>query len=423
MPTKQALDIQAIRQEFPILEQQVQGKPLVYLDNAATAQKPRAVLEKLDRYWQTQNANIHRGVHHLSQVATQEFDQARSAVQRLLGAAEPAEVIFTKGCTEGINLVANGLLFTESDALRLRDGDTILVSEMEHHSNIVPWQLVAERSGARVLRIPITDEGEINLEAFVDLLKNSRPRLVAVKHVCNALGTVNPVEWMIQQAHAYGALVLVDGAQAGPHLRIDVQALDADFYTLSCHKIYAPTGVGVLYGKRGLLESLAPYQGGGDMIRTVSFEGTTYADLPAKFEAGTPNIAGVIGLGAAIEWIETLGDGSLDDAFLLLGEHESRLGHLATKELESIPGVTVIGTAREKTGIVSFTMANAHPHDIGTILDSEGVAIRAGHHCCMPLMKRLSVPATARASFAAYSTEEEVEQLTLGVRKVQEIFT
>ena len=420
LDTRQALS--AIRSEFPILATEVRGKPLAYLDNAATAQKPRSVLEVVDRYWTEQNANIHRGVHHLSQIATAEFDHARDSVRRLLNAAESSEVIFTKGCTEAINLVASGLTHATDPNLKLRAGDAILVSTMEHHSNIVPWQLAAERTGARVLPIPISDDGEIDLDAYLDLLKNSRPRLVGIKHVCNALGTVNPVQWMIQQAHAYGSLVLVDGAQAGPHLRIDVQALDADFYTLSCHKIYAPTGVGVLYGKRALLEALPPYHGGGDMIRTVSFEGTTYADIPAKFEAGTPNIGGVIGLGAAIEWIESLADGSLEAAFDQLREHESRLARLAERELESISGVTIIGRAKEKTGIVSFTMENAHPHDIGTILDTDGVAIRAGHHCCMPLMKRLGIPATARASFAAYSTEDEVARLAAGVRKVQEMF-
>lgn len=405
----------ALRREFPILATEVHGKPLAYLDNAATAQKPRAVLDAMTLYYEEQNANIHRGVHHLSQIATAEFDRARESVRGLLNASEVAEVIFTKGCTEAINLVASGLFPASATG-------GILVSTMEHHSNIVPWQLAAGRSGAKVYPNPVSDEGEIELDAYLDLLKNTRPRLVAIKHVCNALGIINPVKWMIQQAHAYGALVLVDGAQAGPHLRIDVQDLDADFYTLSCHKIYAPTGVGVLYGKRELLEALPPYHGGGDMIRTVSFEGTTYADIPAKFEAGTPNIAGVIGLGKAIEWIASLTDSDLTLAFDAIHAHETTLARKAEDLLREIPGVSIVGNARDKTGIVSFVVEGAHPHDIGTILDMEGIAIRAGHHCCMPLMTRLGLPATARASFALYNTEEEVERLVAGVRTVKEMF-
>jgi cysteine desulfurase/selenocysteine lyase len=411
----------AIRDQFPILATKVRSKPLTYLDNAATSQKPKFVLDALDHYWTGQNSNVHRGVHYLSQLATLEFDNARESVRRLLGAAEADEVVFTKGCTEGINLVASGLVHGSGD-LRLGAGDAILVSTQEHHSNIVPWQLAAERTGARVIPIPVTDDGEIQLDAYLDLLKTARPKLVAVKHVCNALGTINPIKWMIEQAHAYGALVLIDGAQAGPHLRINVQDLDADFYTLSCHKIYAPTGVGVLYGKRPLLEALPPYQGGGDMIRTVSFEGTTYAGIPAKFEAGTPNIAGVIGLGKSVEWLEQLGGGSLDSAFSAIEAHEAALRSEAEAGLAAIPGVQIVGTARDKAGIVSFTMESAHPHDIGTILDSEGIAIRAGHHCCMPLMTRFGIPATARASFALYNTMEEVERLESAVRKVQEMF-
>lgn len=436
-----------IRDEFPILGESVRGKPLAYLDNAATSQKPLAVLEAVDRYYREQNANIHRGVHHLSQIATAEFDRARESVRRLLNAGEEAEVVFTKGCTEAVNLVASGLFslgnseFGTPDTGRVggSTGETILVSTMEHHSNIVPWQLATERAGARVIPIPVTDSGEMELDSYLNLLKSTRPKLVAIKHVCNALGTINPVKWMIQQAHAYGALVLVDGAQAGPHIRIDVQDLDADFYTLSCHKIYAPTGVGVLYGKRALLEALPPYQGGGDMIRTVSFEGSTYAPIPAKFEAGTPNIAGVIGLGKAVEWLETLGNSELvsgnsnsaepitihqllDTAFKVIHAHEVHLARLAEERLREIPGVKVIGDGNEKAGIVSFTLNNAHPHDIGTILDSEGIAIRAGHHCCMPLMTRLGLAATARASFALYNTEEEVERLVAGIRMVQEMF-
>ncbi len=446
---------ETVRDDFPILRQTVRGKPLTYLDNAATAQKPQVVLDAMDAYYREQNANIHRGVHYLSQVATEEYDQTRELVRGFLNAREAAEIIFTKGCTEAINLVASGLFGSLSTA------GAILVSTMEHHSNIVPWQLAAERSGGQVVPIPITDEGEIELDSYLNLLKSTRPALVAIKHVCNALGTINPIQWMIQQAHAYGALVLVDGAQAGPHIPVDVQDLDADFYTLSCHKMYAPTGVGVLYGKRALLEALPPYQGGGDMIRTVSFEGTTYAPIPAKFEAGTPNIAGVIGLGRAISWISEGGVLSAkcevrsaesgapgrnrsesgtpnselahlrtshselrtsNSSLHLVHAHEVALARMAEERLREIPGVRIIGGSKEKAGIVSFTLDNAHPHDIGTILDSEGIAIRAGHHCCMPLMKRLALPATARASFALYNTVEEVERLVAGVRKVQEMF-
>jgi len=426
---------EAVRKEFPILASEVRGKPLTYLDNAATAQKPLMVLEAVDRYYREQNANIHRGVHHLSQIATAEFDRSRETVRRFLNAAEAEQIIFTKGCTEAINLVASGMVHAGPSNLRLSEGDTVLVSTMEHHSNIVPWQLATERVGARVIPIPVNDDGEIEPEVFVDQLKSTRPKLVAIKHVCNALGTINPVQWLVQQAHAYGALVMVDGAQGGPHLRVDVQELGVDFYTLSCHKIYAPTGVGVLYGRRELLEALPPYQGGGDMIRTVSFEGSTYAEIPGKFEAGTPNIAGVIGLGKAIEWIEALGVehlgsgavsqpsiSALDVAFSLIHSHESTLARSAEQKLREIPGVRVIGESSQKAGIVSFVMEDVHPHDIGTILDSEGIAIRAGHHCCMPLMKRLGVPATSRASFSLYNTMEEVDRLVAGVRKVKEMF-
>lgn len=426
---------EAVRKEFPILGTEVRGKPLTYLDNAATAQKPLMVLEALDRYYREQNANIHRGVHHLSQIATAEFDLSRETVRRFLNAAEAEQVIFTKGCTEAINLVASGMVHAAPSSLRLKEGDTVLVSTMEHHSNIVPWQLATERVGARLIPIPVNDDGEIEPEVYIDLLKSTRPKVVAIKHVCNALGTINPVKWLAQQAHAYGALVMVDGAQGGPHIRVDVQDLGVDFYTLSCHKIYAPTGVGVLYGRRELLEALPPYQGGGDMIRTVSFEGSTYAEIPGKFEAGTPNIAGVIGLGKAIEWIEKLGadhpgsgaasqplTSALDTAFSLIHNHESTLARSAEQKLREIPGVRIFGESSQKAGIVSFVMEGAHPHDIGTILDSEGIAIRAGHHCCMPLMKRLGVAATSRASFSLYNTMEEVDRLVAGVKKVKEMF-
>ena len=427
------LDVAQIRRDFPILDTEANGRPLVYLDNAATSQKPRRVLDVLDRYWTGQNANVHRGVHHLSQIATREFDAAREKIRLLLNAASTKEVILTKGCTEGINLVANCLTANGT----LREGDTVLLTTMEHHSNIVPWQLAAERVGAQAIPIPISDAGEVDLDAYASLLREHRVRLVGMVHVSNSMGTINPVREMVRMAHEAGALALVDGAQAGPHTLVDVQDLDADFYTLSCHKIYAPTGVGVLYGKQALLEAMPPYHGGGDMIRTVSFERTTYAEVPAKFEAGTPNIAGVIGLGAAIAYLEALGarleaqgaEASISDsraslaaAFAAIHAHELALTERATKQLLEIPGIRITGTAEDKAGIVAFTLEGAHPHDIGTILDQEGVAIRAGHHCCMPLMRRLGVPATARASFAFYNTPEEVDAFVGAVRKVREMF-
>lgn len=418
------LDVAAVRAQFPILSREVHGKPLTYLDNAATSQKPQAVLDVLNRYFTETNANIHRGVHALSQIATKQYDDARETIRQFLNAREAAEVILTKGCTEGINLVASCLVRMG----RIGAGDTILLSAMEHHSNIVPWQLAAAQAGAQVVPIPISDAGEIDLDAYAALLREHRVKVVGVVHVSNSLGTINPVREMVRMAHDAGALALVDGAQAGPHHLIDVQDLDTDFYTLSCHKIYAPTGVGVLYGKRELLDAMPPYHGGGDMIRTVSFGKTTYAELPAKFEAGTPNIAGVIGLGAAVEWLAglTASDGdfreNLQASMAALAAHEHDLMVHASEQLAEIPGLRLVGTAREKAGIVSFVMDGAHPHDIGTILDMEGVAIRAGHHCCMPLMRRLGVPATARASFAVYNTRDEVDRLVAGVRKVREMF-
>jgi cysteine desulfurase/selenocysteine lyase len=421
------LDVQGIRNDFPILRRTVRGKPLVYLDNAATSQKPEAVIETVDRFYRESNANIHRGVHWLSQEATRMYDEARERVRVLLNAAESRECIMTKGCTEGINLVASCLTTMGV----LGEGDTVLLSTMEHHSNIVPWQIAAEKVGAKVVPIPITDSGEVDMDAYQRLLAEHRVKVVGIVHVSNSLGTVNPVKEIVRLAHEAGALAMVDGAQAGPHLAVDVQDIDADFYTLSCHKIYSPTGVGVLYGKRSLLEAMPPYHGGGDMIRTVSFEKTTYAELPMKFEAGTPHMAGVIGLGAAIGYLASLSGWnsksesglreSLVQTFDAIHAHELRLAKRAEEQLSSVPGLRLTGTAPDKSGIVAFTMEGAHPHDIGTILDMEGIAIRAGHHCCMPLMKRLNVPATARASFALYSTEEEVEALVGGVRKVREL--
>lgn len=410
------LDIERIRQDFPILKRVVRGKPLVYLDNAATTQKPQTVIDALSDFWTHTNANIHRGVHTLSQESTAAYDASREKVRVLLNAKESAEVIFTKGCTEGINLVAR--------SAGLQPGEVVLVTTLEHHSNIVPWQL----NGARTVPVPISDEGIVDLNAFRSLLAEHRPRYVGLVHVSNALGTVNPIKEMVRLAHEHGALALVDGAQAGPHLSVDVQDLDADFYTLSCHKVYAPTGVGVLYGKRALLEAIPPYLGGGDMIRTVSFEKTTFADLPAKFEAGTPDIGGVVGLGAAIDYLALLGGntGSLREDlvsfFNAASSHESHLVSLGTQLLEEIPGVHIVGKAPQKAGILSFVMDGIHPHDIGTILDVEGVAIRAGHHCCMPLMKRLGLAATARASLAVYTNESEIEALAAAVRKVRAMF-
>lgn len=421
MNTLPRLDLDTLRAEFPILGTEVNGKPLAYLDNAATSQKPRAVLEALDRYWTTQNANVHRGVHHLSQVASAAYDGTRETVRAFLGAAEEAEIIFTKGCTEGINLVAHGLA--------LSPGDRILVTEMEHHSNIVPWQLAAARAGATVEAIPISDAGEVDLDAYESLLEQGRVKMVGAVHVSNSLGTVNPIKPMAATAHAHGALFLADGAQAGPHRRVDVRDLDVDFYTLSCHKLYAPTGVGVLYGKRALLEAMPPYQGGGDMIRQVSFGRTTYAPIPAKFEAGTPNIAGVVGLRAAIEFIasllpsEEVGTLSerLDRSFAALEAREQALTAYATERLLDIPGLRLTGTAGDKAGVLAFTLDFAHPHDVGTILDGEGVAVRTGHHCCQPLMRRLGVGATTRASLAMYSAEWEIDALVRGLHRVREI--
>ena len=437
---------ESIRGDFPILRVSARGKPLVYLDNAATSQKPSFVIEALDSYWTESNANVHRGVHFLSERATELFERARVNVQTFVNAREADEIIFLKGCSEGINLVANCLGRASQGASSIAtrggrpandvlphigEGDVILASMMEHHSNIVPWQMLCEMTGALLKPIPITDAGEIDLDAYRALLSAGRVKVVAIVHISNSIGTVNPVREMARLAHEVGALVLIDGAQAGPHWPVDVQDLDADFYTLSCHKIYAPTGIGVLYGKRHLLEALPAYQGGGSMIRTVSFEETTYAGIPAKFEPGTPNIAGAVGLGAAVEYLGNLGTGrselgtertSLIHAMEAIHEHERVLAGRAEELLAEIPGVRLIGTARDKAGIVSFVIDGVHPHDIGSVLDSEGIAVRAGHHCCMPLMKRFGIPATARASFALYNTMSEVDALVAGVRKVKEMF-
>lgn len=398
------------REDFPALAQQVNGRPLAYLDNAATTQRPKPVLDAMWAHETHDHANVHRGVHALSVRATRSFDEARRTVQRFLGAEHEEEILFTKGCTEAVNLVASSW-----GRANLKPGDRVLVSTMEHHADIVPWQIVAAERGATVEPIPISDRGELLLDELERML-DERVRLVGCVHVSNSLGTINPVAEVVRLAHSVGALSLIDGAQALAHTRTSVREIDADFYTLSSHKMYGPTGIGALYGKKSLLEEMPPYQAGGDMIRTVSFRGTTFAGLPNKFEPGTPPITAAIGLAAAIRYIEALG---LD----AIAAHEHDLLEYATAQLSEIEGLKIWGTAEHKAAIVSFTLQGAHPHDIGTILDSEGVAIRAGHHCCMPLMTRLGIPATARASFALYSTHAEVDQLVAGVRKVKEVLT
>jgi cysteine desulfurase / selenocysteine lyase len=401
--------ISRLRDDFPILSRKVHGKPLVYLDNAATTQKPRAVIAAIRRYYCTSNANVHRGVHALSDRATQAYEEARGRVARFLNAREDREIVFVRGATEAINLVAQtyGLL-------RLREGDEVLVTAMEHHANIVPWQMVCDRAGAHLKVAPIEASGELDLAAYERML-SPRTRLAAVTHVSNALGTVNPVREMIGMAHARGVPILVDGAQAVPHIPVDVQALGCDFYVFSGHKLYGPTGIGALYGKAEHLEAMPPYQGGGDMILRVTFEKTTYNAIPWKFEAGTPNVGGAVGLRAAIDYLDAIG-------LAAVSAHEGELLAYATEEVGKIPGVRVVGTAREKTGILSFVVEGVHPHDIGTILDHEGVAIRAGHHCAMPLMDLLGLPGTARASFGLYNTPAEVDLLAAGIRKAREVF-
>jgi len=404
-----AYDPQKIRANFPILYQQVNGKPLVYLDNAATTQKPRAVIDAITRYYEADNANIHRGVHYLSQHATQRYENSRETVRRFLNAAEPSEIVFVRGATEGINLIAQTLGRT-----RVRAGDEVLITAMEHHSNIVPWQILCEEKGAMLRVAPINDAGELILDEFARLL-GPRTKIVAVPHVSNALGTINPLRQMVELAHRHNAVVVVDGAQAVPHLAVDVRALDCDFYVFSGHKLYGPTGIGVLYGKSALLNAMPPYQGGGDMILSVTFEKTTYNKIPHKFEAGTPDVSGVIGLAAAINYVNELGLDRIE-------AHERDLLRQATESLSTIPGIRLIGTAKEKASVLSFVMDGIHPHDIGTILDQEGIAIRTGHHCAQPVMERFGIPATARASFAFYNTREEVNALVKGIDRVREVF-
>ncbi len=402
-------DVERARADFPILQQKVHGKPLVYLDNAATAQKPRAVIEAISRYYEGTNSNVHRGVHYLSEQATNEYEEVRRTAQKFLNAADPREIIFVRGTTEGINLVAQS--FGRSN---VQAGDEILITGMEHHSNIVPWQIVSDERAATLRAAPINDAGELDLEAFSKMI-GPKTKLVAVTHVSNALGTVNPVRRMVEIAHSFQVPVLVDGAQAAPHMKVDVQALGCDFYTFSGHKVYGPTGIGVLYGRAALLEKMPPYQGGGDMILSVTFEKTVYNRLPYKFEAGTPHIAGVIGLGAALDYVNRLG---LEQ----IGAHESELLRYATDTLSAIPGLRIIGTARDKASVLSFTIEDIHPHDIGTILDQQGVAIRTGHHCSQPVMQHFGVEATARASFGLYNTKEEVDTLVRAIERAREVF-
>jgi len=401
--------VERVRGDFPILREQVHGHPLVYLDNAATSQKPQAVIDAIRNYYEHDNANIHRGVHFLSERATEEYERARSTAQQFVNAADTREIIFTRGTTEAINLVAQTY-----GRKHVAAGDEILVTAMEHHSNIVPWQLLCEEKGARLRVAPIDDRGELLVGEFEKLL-GSRTKIVAIPHVSNALGTINPVGKLVELAHRWNAPVLVDGAQAAPHLPIDVRALGCDFYAFSGHKVYGPTGIGVLYGKAALLDAMPPYQGGGDMISSVTFEKTTYNKLPYKFEAGTPHVSGAIGLGAALDYVNGLGIGEI-------AAHEEELLAYATAALSAVPDIRLIGTAPHKAGVVSFVMDGIHPHDIGTILDQEGIAVRTGHHCAQPVMQRFNVPATVRASFALYNTKQEIEALVNGIRKVREVF-
>jgi cysteine desulfurase / selenocysteine lyase len=402
-------DVERVRADFPILQRKVRGKPLVYLDNAATSQKPQSVIDAVSGFYAEENANIHRGVHYLSERATVAYDQVREKVARFVNARSSREVVFTKGTTEGINLVAQSFARTH-----LRPGDDILITVMEHHSNIVPWQLICEQTGANLRAVPINDDGELELEVFEQML-GDRTKLVALVHLSNALGTINPIKQLVALAHARGIPVLVDGAQAAPHLVVDVQDLDCDFYVFSGHKVFGPTGVGVLYGRESLLEGMPPYQGGGDMIATVTIQRSTWAPLPAKFEAGTPMIAQVMGLGVAIDYV---GDIGLSD----IASWERRLLSYATDRVLEIGGLRLVGTARAKASVLGFVMEGIHPHDIGTILDDQGIAIRAGHHCAQPLMERFQVPATARASFAFYNTIQEADALVAGLTAVKKMF-
>jgi cysteine desulfurase / selenocysteine lyase len=402
-------DVERIRRDFPILAREVRGKKLVYLDNAATTQKPQSVIDRIVRYYSAENSNVHRGVHYLSEVATMEYENARGFVKRFINARSEKEIVFTRGTTESINLVAHSW-----GRANVREGDEILISAIEHHSNIVPWQMLCAEQNATLRVIPVNDAGELLMDEYERML-NPRVKLVAVGHASNALGTINPVKRIVATAHANGSLVLIDGAQGVPHLRVDVQDIDCDFYAFSGHKVYGPTGIGVLYGREALLDAMPPWQGGGDMILSVSYEKTTYNALPYKFEAGTPNIEGVVGLATALDYVGSVG---LEN----IAAYESELQQYTTARLLEIPGLRLIGTAREKAAVISFVLENVHPHDIGTILDQEGIAVRTGHHCAQPLMLRFNVPATGRASFGLYNTKEEADLLVAGLHKVIEVF-
>lgn len=403
-------DVQKIREDFPILKLQVRGKSLIYFDNAATTQKPISVIERIQKYYLEENSNVHRGVHYLSELATKEFENARETVKNFINAESVEEIIFTRGTTEAINLVANSFGKTF-----LNEGDEIIISEMEHHSNIVPWQILCEEKNAKLKVIPFDDNGELIIDELENLI-TEKTKLISIVHISNSLGTINPIKKIIEIAHSYAVPVLVDGAQSIMHNKIDVQDLGCDFFVFSGHKIYGPTGIGVLYGKKELLEQMLPYQGGGDMIKSVTFEKTIYNDLPYKFEAGTPNIEGAIGLKAAIEYLSKIG---LDQISI----YENELLQYATEKLSQIPQLKIIGTAKEKASIISFVIENIHPHDIGTILDFEGIAVRTGHHCTQPVMQHFKIPATTRASFSFYNTKEEIDQLFNALQKVIKVFS
>ena len=402
-------DVQRLRRDFPILHRTIRGRKLVYLDNAATTQKPQAVIDRLVRYYTEENSNVHRGVHYLSEIATAAYEGARTTVKRFINARSEKEIVFTRGTTEAINLVVSSW-----GGRNVGAGDSILITAIEHHSNIVPWQLLCESTGAKLLVAPVSDDGELIQDEFLKLLER-RPKIVAFGHASNALGTINPVKAMTQAAHDAGAVVLIDGAQGVPHCIVDVQDIGCDFYAFSGHKVYGPTGIGALYGKEALLEAMPPYQGGGDMILSVSFEKTTYNALPYKFEAGTPHIEGAVGLAAALDYVGGVGIENI-------AAHEQELLHYATERLLDVDGLRIIGNAREKASVISFTLEGVHPHDIGTILDQDGIAIRTGHHCAQPLMMRFNVPATGRASFGMYNTKEEADALVAGLRRVNEVF-
>ena len=405
--TRNAFDAEQVRKDFPILHQQVHGKPLVYLDNAATTQKPEAVIQAIVDYYRNDNSNVHRGAHALAERATEKFENARVKVAQLIHAAEPREIIWTRGTSESINLVA-----ASWGRSQLKAGDRILVSAMEHHSNIVPWQMIAEQMGAQVEAIPVDSAGTLDLDALRNML-DERVRMIACGHVSNALGSINPVEEIVQLAHSVGALCLIDGAQAMSHLQVDVQALDCDFYVFSAHKMFGPTGVGVLYGKASVLEAMPPYQGGGEMIETVSFTGTTYNQLPYKFEAGTPDIAGVIALGAAVDYLQSIDRAGAE-------AHERELLEYAEAKAQAMPGITLVGTAARRTGVLSFLMDGTHPHDVGMLLDQQGVAVRTGNHCAQPIMDQFGIPGTVRASFCFYNTRADIDRLFEALAKAKQ---